>query len=137
MANLPPAPAAAEFEEDRGWPQVKVTKTGATYVFRLGTDYRCVDCWKWLPNVTGCMEMPGANGLVTENHYCTYWSPRGGFTPEELGLSDDPNGTQCHRCIYKNPGDDKYCHRVDESTPGDTPGQIHPNACCAHQEPRE
>jgi hypothetical protein len=147
MRNLPQVinRKAADWKDD-GWPSVKVTKNGATYVFRHDTDYRCEDCWKWLPDTEQCLEFRPQD-VVKAHGYCSYWSfgepgmidaePTGSYLPEELGYSEDPHGTQCHRCIYKNPGDDTYCHRVDESSPGDTPGQIHPNGCCANQEPRE
>ena len=126
------------------WPDVRVTKIGAGYVFVLDTYYRCRDCWKYLPRSFQCAEMRGVYNIQPHG-YCIYWAYgepaeqpiMGCFTPEELGYGEDPHGTGCHRCIFFDLESQRRCARVDENSSGDTPGMIHPEACCAHQEPRE
>ena len=122
---------------------VKVTKIGAGYVFIKGAEYRCRDCWKLCQNKTRCAEMRTWDP-VKPNGYCILWAhgtprsdliPTGAYTPEELGYGEEPNGTKCYKCQYFDQKWRKSCERVDEKSRGDTPGLIHPHACCGNQEP--
>lgn len=120
----------------------KVTKVGAGYVHHAGSDYRCRECWKFIPATNQCAEFRSQD-TAKPHGTCTYWAfgkpvaglkPSGAFTPAELGYTEDPNGTKCIRCKYF---DSKgYCQKVDESSPGDDPGKITPGACCANQTPK-
>lgn len=123
---------------------MKVSKLGAGYVKRDGTDYRCIDCWKFIPETERCAE---AHEHETARPFgsCINWAqgpavpglkPRGAYTLEELGYTEDRNGTKCKRCRFYDIEAKNYCHVVDENSEGDTPGIIDPNACCDNQEPR-
>src|SRR6185295_7691300 len=126
----------------------KVTKTGAGYVLIAQTDYRCRDCWKFLPDHAltepsgRCAEL-GPDDVVKPNGYCTLWSygnpqaagtslkPSRAWEPHEVGYGEDLNGTKCGRCEYFLASDARgltgACEKVR--------GGINAKACCNNQEP--
>lgn len=120
----------------------KIPKVAVGYVYRYGTDYRCKDCWKFIPKTQQCAEY-GKTDTARANGYCILWAfgtpkpglvPTGAYTPLETGYGEKVNGTKCYRCGNFIQGD--LCKRVDEKSPGDTPGKIDPNACCQAQYPK-
>ena len=114
---------------------VRISKVGAGYVYRKGTEYRCKDCWKYRPGDERCMEL-GAGDVVRPNGYCILWSKGeptvgemdeiGAYTPAEVGYGEKANGTLCRRCEHFD-GASK-CELVE--------GVILPGACCDNQEPK-
>jgi hypothetical protein len=120
----------------------KVTKEGAGYIHRDGTDYRCRDCVLFIPKSKRCA-IHRNEDLIQPNGYCTQWAegkpqpglvPLGCYTPKETGYGELRNGTKCVRCVFFNGSND--CKRVNKDSSGDDPGSINPNACCANQQPR-
>lgn len=119
----------------------KIAKAIVVYVHIPDTDYRCSDCWKFIPETLRCAEL-GLSDVVLPQGYCELWSygspipglqPLGCYRPEQVGYGEDPRGTKCRRCVNYDNG---YCKVVDEASAGDDPGRIDPNACCNAQEPR-
>lgn len=120
----------------------KITKVGAGYLHVLETDYRCSDCWKFIPETSRCAEL-GISDVVRPNGYCTMFSygspvpglqPWGSYRPEQVGYGELPDGTRCKNCEYFSVIGD--CKIVDKNSIGDDPGMITSNGCCANQEPR-
>jgi hypothetical protein len=113
---------------------VHISKVGAGYVYRKDTDYRCADCWKFIPQTERCVEFgPGKRVLATG--YCINWSPgervhflppMGSYQSAQLGYGEDPRGTKCGRCKHFDGLD--ACEIVE--------GRIDRDACCNNQEPR-
>lgn len=118
---------------DRG-ELVKISKVGAGYVHVPRTEYRCRDCWKFLPKLHRCAEI--TTGERIESHgYCILWSKggpdpglnvRGHYTAAEVGYGTLVAGTLCRRCTHFNGKD--ACEIVR--------GRIDPQGCCDNQEPR-
>lgn len=112
---------------------VQISKVGAGYVYRKGTDYRCKDCWKFMPMRQRCAEMSLID-VVLKNGYCTMWSEGpahsgsmyGSYTKEQVGYGEDPKGTKCGRCKHFDGRD--ACEIVQ--------GKIDKDACCNNQEPK-
>lgn len=113
---------------------IKISKVGAGYIEQEGTDFRCRDCWKFIPASRQCAEMR-VDDRVKPNGYCTMWAygspqsglrPSGAYTPEEIGYGELKNGTKCERCTHYE-GDGK-CEIVD----GVIEDEI---GCCANQKP--
>lgn len=112
-----------------------IDKVGAGYVERVATDYRCRDCWKYIPATRRCAEL-GRNDVVSPNGYCILWAegrqaqhlePHGSYTKSEVGYGEDPNGTLCRRCEYFD--GHSSCKIVE--------GTISPHGCCDNQEPED
>lgn len=85
---------------------VQISKVGAGYAHVKGTDYRCIDCWKFISKRQKCAELREQD-TVRANGYCIQWSfgpevaglkPMGAYTPAEVGYGEDPRGTLCSRC---------------------------------------
>ena len=120
----------------------KIPKVAVGYVYRPGVDYRCRECWKHIPATQQCAELRPQD-TARPNGYCIVWAfgiprpglvPTSAYTPEEVGYGEKVNGTKCHRCgNFVTPD---RCKRVDENSPGDTPGEINYDACCQAQWPR-
>ena len=113
---------------------VKITKIGAGYVERQGTDYRCSDCWIFIPDKQRCGTF-GANDVVKPSGYCVYWEfgkplvgirPMNSYTPAQAGYGEKVNGTKCQRC--KHSDGKGNCEIVE--------GPIKPNGCCNNQSPK-
>ena len=113
---------------------VRISKVGAGYVYRKGTEYRCKDCWKYIKETGECGEL-APDQHVKPNGYCILWSQggnaqnfytHGDYTPAEVGYGEKTNGTLCRRCEHFD-GASK-CELVE--------GVILPGACCDNQEPK-
>lgn len=119
----------------------KISKLGAGYVHKDGTDYRCKDCISLIPQRRKC-EVHSIQDTTLPNGYCIQWvygkpkgvKPLGCVTPLESGYGELKNGTKCIRCAHFNGRDD--CDLVDKESPGDDPYMIHPQACCDNQTPK-
>lgn len=112
---------------------VQISKVGAGYVYRKGTDYRCADCWKFIAQIQRCAEL-GPRDVVRKNGYCTLWASgetkhflptHGSYSPEQVAYGEDPRGTKCGRCVHFDGLD--ACEIVK--------GRIDKDACCNNQEP--
>lgn len=113
---------------------VHISKVGAGYVYRKGTDYRCKDCWKFIDQLEKCAEL-GFRDTVKPQGYCTLWSngkttyykpTMDAYTKEQVGYGELANGTKCGRCKHFDGRDS--CEIVE--------GKIDKDACCNNQEPR-
>lgn len=120
----------------------QITKTDAGYVHRDGVDYRCRECWKFLPSQNACASLQ-LTDTVRANGTCILWEigpprpglmPLGCFEKDQVGYTENPNGTKCYRCVMFLPSG--ACMRVDKNSPGDDPKRIDRNGCCNSQSPR-
>jgi hypothetical protein len=115
----------------------KISKAAALYIFRPDTQYTCGDC-PMLKNGDKCAWLGPTVTVSAKTGTCGYfahgkplseipWLPL--FTKEELGYAENAQGFSCKRCEeFVRPAD---CQKVHKDSPGDTPGQINLNACCA------
>ena len=117
--------------------QAKITKVGAGYVYREGAEYRCDECWKFIPSRGKCAEIRSMR-IIRPNGYCIQWSKGkpgrvsevyGDYAPEEVGYGEKPEGTLCRRCDHFD-GTNR-CEVVGKNDP-----EIKPGACCDNQEPK-
>lgn len=118
----------------------KASKSAALYVFYPGTKYTCSECVFMKEKSTGAFTctffVPGKNNVELWGS-CNYYvkgkvgSVEGPYekTKIESGYMENKEGFSCKRCEYFNPPK-KKCEKVDENSPGNTPGIIHPDACC-------
>lgn len=116
-----------------------LTKGQALYVFRPETpDYTCNAC-VFLKGSDGCAMFARDFKVSGDMGSCNFWSHGERkinvpclslYTPEELGYAENPNGFGCRRCseFIEQKND---CERVDRKSPGDSPGIISPDGCCA------
>jgi hypothetical protein len=111
----------------------KISKVGAGYVERRGSDYRCRECWLFIPGKQRCATL-GQADVVRPNGYCIYWEkgtpqaglkPMGSYTKLEAGYGELPNGTLCRRCE----------HFDGRSACSIVAGTIAAGGCCNNQEP--
>lgn len=122
---------------------VKISKVGAGYVYVPRADYRCRECWKYVPNHEhgNCMEISGncmeiRSGVVIKPEgYCILWSKgdpfgadpgSGPYRAEQVGYGESRNGTTCARC--KHFDGTSRCEIVE--------GTVAPGGCCNNQEPK-
>lgn len=112
----------------------KIPKEAVLYVFKPETNYTCGKCiflWKGSTCAVysgkasadegGCgVYIHGEPGKI---------EPFGLLTKEQVGYTENKNGFSCKRCEYFLVGK-MDCRKVDRTSEGDTPGIIHPNACC-------
>lgn len=131
-------------KEDVEAPSKKISKVSVGYIHRRGSDYRCRECLLFIPDSERCF-IHGPGIEIKSNGYCIYWvkgqpfpglTPKGSVSKKESGYGEDPNGTTCQKCEYFL-SDKADCQVVDKDSDGDDPGSIHPDACCANQDPKE
>lgn len=126
---------------EEGGGEGKISKSVVLYIHREGTDYQCKDCSMWVGSVNGCtIHKPGVE--IKGEGSCGLWvdgdpmpdaEPHGYLTHETSGYDESPEGFSCKRCRhFIAEGND--CHKTDKDSPGDDPGEIHPDACCNHWE---
>lgn len=124
-------------------PIKKVSKQGALYIHRKGTDYQCKDCIMFIPDKERCLIHSDVQVIKPEGT-CGYFvkgkpypglRPTGALSKLESGYIDYKPTGGCDHCEYffKTKKD---CMVVDKDTPGDDPGSIEPDACCANFERR-
>lgn len=137
----------------------RATKQGTVYLHVLPrndgyqTQYQCVDCPMWLSDTERCT-IHGPEDVIRAVGSCGYWvpgasvtsathEPMGSVTPIQSGYVENAPGLSCKRCaayapLFTSDGSMSVkggCFIVDFNTPGDDPGIIHPNACCADWTP--
>jgi len=114
----------------------KITKVGAGYVYREGSNYRCRECVHFMADKERCFLL-GPAARVGENWYCIMWAQgktpfislrdwAESYRPSEVGLGNLKNGTQCRRCEHFNGS--HSCEIVE--------GSIDPGGCCDSQTPK-
>ena len=121
----------------------KLDKDDAGYQFKPNTQYECGDCVFYLPDHRKCQLLSDAESVLPFDG-CTYFVKG---VPETLGTerlyalnsleadySRSNFGFSCKRCVHFIM-ESWDCEGVNKDTPGDTPGMIHPDACCNLQEP--
>ncbi len=124
----------------------KIPKEAVLYIFRPETQYTCNKCVNY--HATN-MEAPAAKcALLAAKETikpfgsCGFWihmdpfAENSPFIPSlavllktQAGYAENKNGFSCKRCEYFDP-EKLDCRKVDKDSEGDTPGMIHPNACC-------
>jgi hypothetical protein len=128
----------------------KITKEAVLYIFRPETDYTCSKCVfsknKLYPNTTKCKVLGPAETIESFGScgFYIHMDPKGEVTPEvpmlgvmtkdQVGYFENKFGFSCKRCEYFD-AKTLNCEKVDKDSEGDTPGIIHPNACCNNWEP--
>lgn len=121
----------------------KLDKDDAGYQFKPNTQYECGDCVHYLDQMRKCILISDAENVLPFDS-CTYFAKG---MPGQLGsqrlycissveadYSRSNFGFSCKRCEHFSP--EKWdCEAVNKDSEGDTPGMIHPDACCNLQEP--
>ena len=122
-----------------------ISKGAAGYQFHSDVDYTCGSCVFAKATgpdgkESGCALMapterinPDRGGSTMYAHFdpsrpaTIPWIPV--FTKGEIAYEENRNGFGCRRCRHFNARKND-CDEVDKDSPGDTPGEIHPYACC-------
>lgn len=120
-------------EDDKGL----ASKQSVLYVFRPEGNVTCGMCI-FRKDFTKCAIL---NDVVASYGSCGFYvhgdvddaNPNmpwiGTVTKLEAGYMENKTGFQCKRCEEFDI-ENRACEKVDKNSPGDTPGEIHPNACC-------
>jgi hypothetical protein len=119
----------------------KIPKQVVLYILDQATEYKCGECIYFkTPNRCSVF---GPDAEVKAHGGCNFYIQGtrmqgeipwlGHITKEQAGYVENANGFSCKRCEYFDTKAFK-CAKVDETSKGDTPGMIHPNACCNHWE---
>lgn len=126
-----------------------VTKTEAGYQLAPNTQYVCADCAAYDADDMRCVHLRDIDVVLPldGSNYFEKGEPEsllprpglgrdadgdsaaGLLTPQQIGLVHSNFGFSCKRCVNFIVGMFD-CRRVDRTSPGDTPGMIHPDACC-------
>lgn len=137
---------------------VRVKKHGVLYLHVIPngegyqTQYECRDCPMWIADLNQCT-IHGADDVIMAHGSCGFFVPgqptssemgavpHGNVTIQQSGYEENPNqtGFSCKRCVHYvmmldekgQPAENGGCNVVDYNSPGDNPGSIHPDACCA------
>jgi len=130
----------------------KIPKEAVLYIFRPETKYTCDKCVYSKnkdiePDETHKCKILGPLEDIKAFGSCGFWihmDPVGEATPEipwigvitkqQAGYFENEQGFSCKRCKYFD-AKNLDCEKVDKDSDGDTPGAIHPNACCNNWEP--
>jgi len=132
-------------------PMKKMEKEAVLYTFRPETQYTCSVCVfakdKDYPEQIKKCKVFGPSADIKPEGSCGFWihmDPTKEGTPEipwmgvvtkvEAGYMENKEGFSCKRCEYFDAAR-LDCKKVDKDSEGDTPGIIHPNACCNAWEP--
>lgn len=119
-----------EAKEENKWP-----KEAALYIFKPESGYVCGECVFY--NNKKCnlfsdaekIDPNGSCNLFVHGHAKDYTIGRIGVLTKLLAGYEDPQGGfSCKNCEYFLTAND--CKKVDKTSEGDTPGMIHPEACC-------
>lgn len=119
----------------------KVPKQAVLYLLKRGTQYECRDCSMFIKEKERCT-IHGKNDVIRAHGSCGFFikgEPHGDkamglVSKQQSGYVENPAevGFSCKRCSYFDPAGD--CAKVDKNSKGDTPGEIHPDACCNNWE---
>lgn len=117
----------------------KSPKEAVLYILRPETQYTCDKCIYYkdgdpprcaLLGPTEGIKAYGSCGLWVHGDAAKLNIPWIGLvTKLEVGYAENPQGFSCKRCEYFD-AQARACQKVRRDSPGDTPGEIHPNACC-------
>lgn len=119
----------------------KIKKEAVLYAFNPETQYTCGQCFNRKPGTNVCSLFGPEDPISPDSGSCGFYAHEDGtksgiFAPIvgvisklQAGYAENKNGFSCKRCEYFMVGKND-CHAVDKSSPGLTPGIIHPNACC-------
>jgi hypothetical protein len=130
----------------------KIPKEAVLYIFRPEVNITCQKCvfikgGNKAKNVDGdkCAVLGPTETISAKSGSCGFYIhgdlgeagevPWIGFiTKPEAGYFENKTGFQCKRCEYFD-AKTMDCEKVDKDSEGDTPGIIHPDACCNRWEP--
>ncbi len=119
----------------------KILKSAVLYIHKRKTLYRCRDCIFAKAMANKCAWL-GATTSIKPIGTCGAWGQKkgnidipffGGYTKEQLGYVEEPEGYSCGHCDEFIPKEND-CEKVDKDSPGDDPGQILSEACCGRWE---
>ncbi len=119
-------------------PAPKIPKEAVLYIFRPEANITCGKCV--FIRGSKCAVLGPTETVSPKTGSCGFYIhgdigeaktiPFIGFiTKEEAGYFENPTGFQCKRCEYFKVKQND-CEKVDADSDGDTPGMIHPDACC-------
>jgi len=123
----------------------KVKKEAVLYAFNPETQYTCGQCFNRKPKTSVCSLFGPNDPISPKSGSCGFYVHEDGeksgiFAPIvgvigklQSGYAENENGFSCKRCEYFLVGEND-CMKVDKDSPGLTPGEIHPNACCNNWE---
>lgn len=120
----------------------KLSKAAVLYIHIKGTRYQCKDCAAFLPKEDGCafhlrsefIRPYGECGLFLLGKPETYTKrPHHPLLKVESGYFEQKEGSSCNDCEYFAK-QFRNCAKVERDSPGDDPGEIHPDACCNNYE---
>lgn len=127
-----------------------ISKSAAGYQMVPNTEYTCGDCVAYDPADAACLYMSSAVRVMPMDgsNYFIKGAPEtigprmgmiggdfdgdsalGLLSIDQIGFARSSFGFGCKRCEYFIP-DLMDCQKVDKDSKGDTPGLIHPGACC-------
>lgn len=115
----------------------KIPKSAVLYIHKRNTNYKCKDCLDRKNQANNCA-LYGSGISIKPYGGCgmfVYYKGNfempyiGGFTKENTGYVENPEGFTCGRC-EEFLADEEDCKKVDKNSPGDDPGKILAAACC-------
>lgn len=115
----------------------KIPKSAVLYIHKKNTNYKCKDCVFQKNHANNCaIYGPGVSikpiggcgeFILKKGNFEPPYI--GGYTKENTGYLENPEGFSCGRCEEFLPeGND--CKKVDKDSPGDDPGAILSGSCC-------
>jgi hypothetical protein len=122
----------------------KIPKSVVLYIHKRNTLYRCRDCVLAKAMASRCA-LFGAVIPIKPIGTCGEWLQRkgnmevpfiGGYTKEQVGYIEVPEGYSCAHCDEFLP-EHEDCKKVDKDSPGDDPGKIVSGACCNRWEQKD
>jgi hypothetical protein len=115
----------------------KIPKSAVLYIHKKDTNYKCKDCIFAKDQGNKCA-IYGSSVAIKPYGTCGEWIKKkgnveipyiGGYTKENTGYVENPEGFTCGRCDEFLP-EANDCKKVDKDSPGDDPGSILSGACC-------
>ena len=115
----------------------KIPKSAVLYIHKKGTNYKCKDCYFAKNHANNCA-IYGSSVPIKPTGGCGEFILKkgnfdvpyiGGYTKENTGYVENPDGFTCGRCDEFIP-ENNNCKKVDKDSPGDDPGIILSGGCC-------
>lgn len=122
----------------------KIPKSAVLYIHKKDTNYKCRDCLFQKDQANKCA-IYGSSVSIKPYGGCGEWIKKkgnidipyiGGYTKENTGYVENPEGFTCGRCdeFLRDQND---CKKIDKDSPGDDPGSIESAACCNRWEKKQ
>lgn len=115
----------------------KIPKSAVQYEHQKNTNYKCFDCMMAKDHANRCaiygaaisIKPWGGCGRFIKKKGNLEMPYIGGYTKENTGYEENPEGFTCGRC-EEFLSEEKDCKKVDKNSPGDDPGEILASSCC-------